>query len=1112
MGREALTAALCWFTIGGALAVKSLSDNVSAESASRLYRNLQSAGVYARGAPYGAYSFQIPLVTAPKAAASRVIPVKENYSFQNMNAYLKDSYGNRFVESKQSPQSVPFKPFPQQYVQLQELPAHFAQPLAAPSFAGYKHGTPQIIVGSHYRLPQQAASPIKQHFGFPQEIYAGNIKSLAPQSISHSQFHGPVIQLPVHGQSYTRLPVTEQSYGQPHGQSYSQLPGESFHFGSKVTHDHQQPTAQSHPTAQQQSLSNEAIYANTKSEEQYHHDNGPKFQRQLEVPREVSYHFGSKVTHGHQQPAATTHSTAQQQSSSNEAIYANTKSEEQYHHDNGPKFQQQQEVLREVSSKKEHPESAHQLIVNHSDKAEQKIPVRDTTITSFMNGKETRVNIKTKPTVPLLDISLLEPLTFDNPFVPQVQHFLPKISEATYHKLSEFNGKKNQKPTHKTKSYDSGNEKVKPKKFATKKKQRYPHVEVQNTYYEEIPSASTVRPVITVKGTPNVSPEFSYEINSPNYKETYTEQAINYNKETQSEPVHITYGTQNQEEPVHYTYVHSSKEPVHIKEVHYEGKGEGPKHLLHKFKSVEHNKKDENHESEDSGESSEEDSPRHLTEHRDDNNQHQQKYDHYHDNHNNKHQENNINQHHENHDNQNQHHENQNHHHEKHNQYHESPNTTPHQKPEHREEEYHHKPGSGSNQNQHDDHHSFKPIQYYTKTSSGIFQPLAEYEEEIKIAAPIKVDPNQHVQTQSEPRHQTQPSHAPRQHSYPSSAPHHISEPQQKHNGQSQSEPRPQSSPAPQQHSYPSSAPDHNPAPHHNFEPHQKHHAPTAHVHEKTKSIIIQEETPEHSDEEDTKEMFGREEDSEKDFETAYKNAAFGFPAYGRSIDVLEKDIYNPDSYGVPRDHGDFDIKHSPFQQYHDQSDNFPKNSRLSYKDTKDKTKEDYFLDYSVSKPESLTDRYTKKVDYYKLYKHQKPEKYIAHDDDSQKKQKTSEKYTTIPYNFYPTQDLNMKQFFAQYKMTPFVQEIDYSKGTPRDSSAHSTQPYHRYKSNTFFVEPQFQYGFEPISIPRLLDSELSTMASNDSPESEKPGMRKKIYKENFYIKKTSMSDAGPNS
>lgn len=1030
---QALTAALCWFAIGGALAVKRLSDNVSAESASRLYRNLQSAGMYASGAPYGAYSFQIPLVAAPKAAASRVIPVKENYSFQNMNAYLKDSYGNRFVESKQSPQSVPFKPFPQQYVQLQELPAHFAQPLAAPSFAGYKQATPQIIVGSHYSLPLQAASPIKQQFGFPQGIYAGNIKSLAPQTITHSQFHGPVIQLPVPGQSYN---------SQLQGQSYNKVPGELFRFGSQVTHDHQQNAAPSHPTAQQQSSSNEAIYANTQSEKQYHHDNGPKFQRLQEAPREVS-------------------------------------------------------------SEEELPEPAHQ-IVHHSDKVEQKVPVRDTTITSFMNGKQTRINIQTKPLVPLLDINLLEPLTFDNPLVPQVQHFLPKISEATYHKLSDFNasgGKKHQKPTQKTKSYDSGNDKVKPKKFAPKKKQRYPDVEVQNIFYDKIPSASTARPTITVKGTPNVSPEFSYEINSPNYKETYKEQAINYNTETQSEPVHITYGTNKQEEPVHYTYVHSSKEPVNIKEVHYEGKGQGPKHLIHKFMSDEHNKEDENNESEDSGESSEEDkTPHHNTEHRDHNNQHHQKHDHYNENINNKHQvkqndqhrekhdhhqdnhhnkhEKNINQHHENHnqdhENQHHHHENQNHHHEKHNQYHESPIISPHQKLEHREEEYYHKPGFGSNQNQHDGHTPFKPIKYYTKTSSGSFQPVAEYEEDIRIAAPIKVNPNQHVQV------------------------HLRSEPRQ-----------PQSSPAPQQHSYPSSAPHRNPS--HNSEPHQKHHAPTAHVHEKTKSIIIQEETPENSDEENTKGMFGREEDSEKDFETAYKNAAFGFPAYGRSIDV-EKDIYDAESYGVPRDHSDFDIKHSPFQQYHDQSDNFPKSSRLSYKDTKDNTKEDYFLDYSVSKPESLTDRYTKKVDYYKLYKQQKPEKYIPHDNDSQKKQKTSEKYTAIPYNFYPTQNLNMKQFFAQYKATPFVQEFDYSKGVPRDSSAHSSQPFTRYKSNTFFVEPQFQYGFEPISIPQLLDSELATMASNDSPESEKPGMRKKIYKENFYIKKTSMSDAGPNS
>lgn len=976
---QALTAALCWFTIGGALAVNNLRNDGIASS---LYRNTPSAGVYASGAPYGAYSFQVPLAAAPKAtaAASRVIPVKEqNYSFQNMNSYLKDSYGNRFVDSKQSPQSVSFKPFPQQFIQLQELPAHFAQPLPAPSFAEYKQPSPQIIVGSHYRLPLQNASPIKQQFGFPQGIYAGNIKSLAPQSISPSHFHGRLVQLPVPSQPYI-------------------LPGQSIHYGSNVIHN--QPGTPS-PTAQQQSTRNEAIYANTQSEEQYHHNEEPKFQRLQEAPREES-------------------------------------------------------------SEEETPEPPHQ-IVHHSDKTEQKVPVRETTITSFMNGQKTRVNLKTRAPLPLLDISLLEPLTFDNPLVPQVQHFLPKISEATYHKLPEFtqNGaKKHHKSTQKTKSYDSGNDKVKPKKITPKKKQRYPLVEIQNSYYDEVPSASTVRPVITVKGTPNESPEFSYEINSPNYKETYKEQAINYNKETNSEPVHYTYGTQKHEEPVHYTYVHSSKEPVHVKEIHYEGKGEGPKHLVHKFKSNEH-RNEKQHESEDSGESSEEHNPRHHhNDHRDHNNEHG----------NHKHHEN-HNQHREH---QNQDHVHQNHHHDKHNQHHETSKQSPHQKPEHKEQEYHHNTSPGSHQNQHDDHNPFKPIQYYTKTSSGSFHPVSEYEEEIRIAAPIKVNPNQHVQPQPESRQQ---------------------------------KPSP-----PQQHNYQSPASPHRSVSHHNpaQAPHQKHQAPTAHVQEKTKTIIIQEETPEHSDDERSL-TFGREEDKEKDFENAYKNAAFGFPAYEKMSHV-EKDIYDPDNYGVSRDHSNYDFKNSPFQQYHDQSDNFPKNSRLSYKDTMDKMKEDYFLDYAISKPESLTDHYKKKVDYYKLYKHQKPEKYVAHEDESQKKQKASEKYTAIPYNFYPTQDLSMKQFMAQYKPTPFVQEFDYSKGVPRDNSAHSTQPYHRYKSNTFFVEPQFQYGFEPVSIPRLLDSELATMASNDSPESKKPGMRKKLYKENFYVKKTSLSDAGHSS
>lgn len=889
-----------------------------------------------------------------------------------MNAHLKDSYGNRFVESKQSPQVVSFKPFPQQYVPLQELPPHFAQPLAAPSFPGLKQiHAPQIILGSQYKIPiqnlQQSAPKQQTQYQFPQgSYYAGTLKSLAPHPVAHTQFRSPFVQLSAPGQSYNHLPAF----------SYGQLPA-PFHYGTNVIHDQRGATPT--PTAQQQSSSNEAVYANAHSEE-YQPEDGPKFQRD-ESPQEES-------------------------------------SEEE-----------QQQHARPI--------------VHHTDKLKQKVPIRETTVTSYHNGVKASVNLKTKPPLPLLDISLLEPLTFDNPLVPQHQHFLPKISQATYHKLPGYNANasKKHKPVHKTKSYDDETPKIKPRKVGPKKKQGFPRVQVQNVYYDEVASASTVRPIIA-----NESPEITYEIDTPTHKETYKEQTINYNKETKSEPVHITYGSQKTDAPVHYTYTHSSKEPVHIKEVHYEGKGEGPKHIVNKINSDEHKDERKHHQSEDSGEPSEEDGPLrhyHSDHHDNDHNiNHHNNYEHKH--------------HHKEHPEKQNHHDNRN-------QHNESPKQSHQQKPEHREEEYHHHSPSIGSQKQ--DVPEFKPIQYYTKTSSGIFRPINEYEEEIRIAAPIKVNPNQHVQTRTEPRPQS-PS-------------------QQQHSHSSGSQPS---------------------SPQHNSQSHQTHHAPTAHVHDKTKSVTIQEETPEPS--QHNKGIFGHDEDNEKEFEQAYKNAAFGFPAYGKSTDI-EKDFYTPVSY-EPTQHS-FDPKNSPFEQYHSQSDNFPKSVRVSYKDLMEKMKDDYFTDLSISKPENLADYYKKKTDYYKLYKNQKPEKYIAFNDAGQNKQKTNEKYT-VPYSFYPTQDMTMKQLMTQYKATPFVQEIDYSKAFPRDNSAHSTQPLHRYKSNTYFVEPQFQYGFEPVSIPRLLDSELATMASNNSPESEKPGTRKKFYKENFYIKKTSTSDPGSAS
>ncbi|KAJ0182804.1 hypothetical protein K1T71_002173 [Dendrolimus kikuchii] len=992
MGREVLVAVLCCLTLGDVLAnqsIKQVKESESTASVPRLYRNVP-IGVYASAAPHGAFSFQIPTFAQIKTAASRLIPVKEEATFiQNTNAFLKDSYGNRFVET---PQNVAFKTtFPQQFVQLQDLPLHLSQPLTAAS-PNFELKPTQFVIGPHYKLPMQAAPA---RYGVPQTVvFSENVKSFAPsqgfgvpQSLIPAQTSAPAHSHITHATQHSAAPSQQfaatLNFAAPHnfGTSYSFVPS----------------TAQTHPKAEQQSTSNKAVYSNTQAPQ----------------------HF------------------------------ENLKSDY--------KFQRLEEAPKESQALKKTP-----LPTVHSENAKlQEVPTEHT-VTTVVNGQKTTVSLQTNPPIPLLDISLLEPLTFKNPLVPQVQHFLPRINQATYHKLPSVDEATNYQKefmVQKTKSYDSGIIKGKPQKDNTKKKPK----KTQSPKDEE-----PVQP--QHKGTPHrpsldESPEITYEINMPGYKETYKEQAIKYNKETQSEPVHYTYGSKTEKDPVTYSYVHHSKEPLQVKEIHYQSDGKGPLQLIYNFNPEEKHTENESpapQQAEHSRESqkSEGDQPKyHNVEH-----------------HNSHHQESprNYNQ-------PAQYHEPA--HHRDENSY--QPNHVENDKRHHHEELRHPKAKHEQEKYRPNQAHygsvqqspEYYPQALQSPVTTAEYHPLNQYEDEIRFLPPIKsesirVDPNQHIQ--KHPQSQS-PSPETSQNPHPSSAPHDE-----------------QYTPI-QKHSYSNT--------------------PPQHIHEKSKRIIIQEETPEemHSLREQLKaEMIDEEENNEEDFEKAYKNAAVGFPAYYRKQTDEEKDIYNPESYGIPREHSDYHIDHSPFQQYQRDGDEYPKEARLNYKDARDSMKEDYFLDYSVSKPKSLTDRYTKKADYYKLYKKQRPEKLFASDED--KKKEKSAKYTAIPYD-YPAKTQKPKgQYFAQYKAAPHVYEYDYSKETPRDNSAHASRPFQRYKSKTFFVEPQFQYGFEPVAIPRLLDSELAAMASNNSPESEKPGMRKKLYKENWYIKKTSTRGGKPAS
>ncbi|KAG6454953.1 hypothetical protein O3G_MSEX008936 [Manduca sexta] len=797
-------------------------------------------------------------------------------------------------------------------------------------------------------------------------------------------------------------------------------------------------------------------------------------------------------------PPAPHHSspgnTAQQQSTSNQVVYSNTQPQSQFSQPrDAPKFQRLQEAPKEGKQVTVQVQQA----TNHHDKEHLQVAPKETAISTVVNGKKTVIHLKTNPPLPLLDLDLLEPLTFDNPLVPQVQHFLPRINQATYKKLPNPNlndAKTYQKEfvVMKTKSYDSGLIKGKPQKDAPKKKHKRPELEREIPHENEAP----VKPKVVITGNPNGEPEISYEINSPNYKETYKEQAISYNKETQSEPVHYTYGTKTDNAPVTYSYSHNTKEPLKVQGVHYKSNGQGPTQLVYKFKPEEQNREQDEHpeeappqENNHSGENTERENehpanyhPREHHEHHSHPREHHERHDHpreHHEHHGH------PREHHEHHDHPREHHEHHDHHKQQdHHEHHKEVTNPRPSKPEYREIKYHEVPSQGHHKTVHQSHPQQHP-QHHPQPqhvqSAQPLHPITQYEEHIRIipnhkTARIKVDPSQHVQKgQTVPQQQAHPSPAPQHHPHPSLGPQHHT----------------QDHPAPP----------------------RSYHPPPQHIQEKSRRVIIQEETPVEMHllrEQASAEMIDEEENNEEDFEKAYKNAALGFPAFHKDPVDIEKDIYNPESYGVSHDSNEYNVEHTPFQEYQEDGDEYPKATRLNYKDQRDKTKEDYYLDYSVSRPESLTDRYKNKVEYYKLYKKQRPDEYFG--GEEKKNQNQNAKYTVAPFIFNIASE-KPKQAFAQYKQAaPIKYEYDYPKKDVRDSSAYASRPLQMYKSKTNFVEPQFQYGFEPISLPRLLDSELAAMASNHSPESEKPGLRKKLYKENWYIKKTSTSGRQPDS
>ncbi|KAG7311031.1 hypothetical protein JYU34_003888 [Plutella xylostella] len=775
--------------------------------------------------------------------------------------------------------------------------------------------------------------------------------------------------------------------------------------------------------------------------------------------------FQSHPGHKHATSFPASHPTSpQQQSSNSRTVYTNRSPG--YH---GQPFQrlQQKPQVNYGPATLQQPQSAKQVTVT----------------TANNNGKAAAVTLATKPPLPLLDVNLLKPLTFSNPIVPQVQHFLPPIT----YRLPEAQIVKhnNEFVVQKTKSYDTG--------FINDSREN--DSDSDKTISSTKPAQNTNSYKTSHNLKPSDTPKHSHENknNSPKFRETYNKHVIKYDKKTQHEPENYSYNKQVEDKPVHYSFSTTSKEP--IKTVHYENhnQNQSPKQPIR----PEHTRQDEreNNNSQNSSEEassendsresdesqeegpvyhnrgSEEERPKQNYQNRPDHKQRQ-----YHDA--------NL----------------------RHGGYH-TQSSNPTFRPSPADNTRHHKP----NQLVQD-----RPAAIIYGTLSKSPQPTQGpkppvqnfhvqsinpeyYEENVRLVPKQQNNPHKQIYHS---QHPDRPIHIQ---NHNQNIYQHHNEQNSHHGNNNNRHPVSHPHPPPPNHQDHRNVPS-RPAAQSNFEPSphppSQTYEPTPHVVEKSRKIIIQEETPDemHSHREQMiAEMVSQGENNEEDFDEAYKNAAFGFPGYDRDPEEIEKDIYNPASYGVNVNHDEYNIDSSPFEQYQKENDDYPTEARSGYKNAVDDMKEDYYLDYSVARPESLLDMHKSKVNYYKMFKQDRPTYY---EEEPEKKQRF-EKFVVDPGLFGYQPSKKAKGYLAALQEAPEY-EYDYAKEAPKEGYAFHSGPIRR---KTQFVEPQFQYGFEPISLPSILDSELSAMASNHSPDSETPGVRKKIYQENWYIKKTSTNE-----
>lgn len=1052
-----------------------VSANASAPSVSRLYRNVPFK-IYANGVPHLRSAVRPSAATRakePVVAGSKVVLVKSNISAPSVTRLYRNVPHTRYASGelhghkpvfKKGPLTAAshFVPVKQEQIVIHNKKGYLKDSygnsfVTSPQMVAYKMTLPHQYVKlqdlpKHLSQPLTSASAGSFYKNSPKFSYGTPQRPSSQKAYSQVQKHQAYSQAPTH-QAYSQAAKGKTSnISQPpkfSGNLRTFAPAHSYRPFSNVKVSTLIPQA----SKQRDIYSNNYPHYSTSSEEEFERllksPNAKHVWHDLKVPENLS----TKIIAG--------------------------------------KVTKKENLKSQVTSQS------------------KKVPVK----------AAQNIVLETKPPLPhLLDLSLLEPLTFDNPIVPQVQHFLPKINYYIP-KVDEEKQHHNEYVVQKTMYYDTGliknpqnNKKPQTEEDSAEEDSR--EVEDDSREVEDEEEAPSERPPshhvqIRVQQQPQQSsaeeddnPEFAVNNKSPNYKETLTEHVIQYDNSKENEPKTYSYGSHVTSPPQVYSYSSTSK--PYSQQIYVKTNSESidPVKVVYSSNPESTQSEPNSGESDESAESAEDSREETHEPHESDSGKYTENPS-------------------------------------------PSPPPPPPQKGQYQQLNFSPQPTYPISAQKYQS--SPKPNQLDTNTetflSSPKFNPALMYKDpkyqKMLMAAynsmpkptfnPVyngKISYNSPTNASPVSRSSSSPVTPVPQVKYQTvktpvdnfGIERYVNKPLEDFEQNIQLLPPPNAKirVPPGQHLnngfQPSSFFGKNTAQQRKSS--EQEHLPSStsapHIVEKSHKIIIQEESPNehhsHREQMSAEVIDDGDDDDEGDFDTAYKDSAYGFPAFNKDAEELEKDVYSPNDY-APASHTEYDFEKTPFEQYVDKGDRFPKSARLTYKDDRDDLKENYYLDFSSKTPQSYKDRKNHKEDYYKMYEQNtRPEAFFGPPLEERKESKKAENFIEPPRYTYNLQSSQPTGLFAQYRKVPGY-EYDYLKSAPRDTFAHaSSWPLN--KAKTLFGEPQLHYGFQPLTA-RLLDSELSAMSSNISPKIDKDGTRKKTYKENLYVKRmtTNTSD-----